>query len=640
MLEFMRRRARRSRWIKVAFLMIVIVFIFWGVGGSMSGSRSDVVAHVDGQEVSLSEFQRTYENMKAVYREAYKDRLTPEILQTLNLKEQTLEQLINARLLEQEARALGFTVDDEEIRATIAARPEFQEDGQFNHTRYVRALRYLRMAPQEFEERERTQLLSNKLLRLITDAAQVTDEEARALFHRNQEKISLSFIQVASADLVAGITVEKKEIEDFYNTHRESFRQPERVKFVYVAYPAAQFESAVQVSAQQVEEFYTEQKDTRFSIPARIHVRHILFAMSPETVAEERAKIRTTATEILKRAQAGEDFAALAKAYSQDTGTAPNGGDLGSFTRGRMVKPFEEAAFALPAGGVSNLVETIFGLHIIKVESIEPERVRPLAEVQDEIRQELMRAQAQERARDQAAQDREKVQSGAALAEIARASGVTISESSLMGRGETLPGLGSQPTLIEAAFSLTPQQVSEPIAVKDAWYLVSPREKVSSTIPDFTTVATEAEKRCKSDKAEKLAKEKADALLTRLKEAKDLAAVAAAEQLTVGETGFFTRQDSYVPKIGNLPDLKKAAFRLTSEAPVVPQTYLWGGNAFVAVLKERMMPPPQDLEKQKSAIRKELLKRKQAAAMEEFMGILKKRSTITYNHEILLKISS
>ena len=158
-------------------------------------------------------------------------------------------------------------------------------------------------------------------------------------------------------------------------------------------------------------------------------------------------------------------------------------------------------------------------------------------------------------------------------------------------------------------------------------------------IPDFASVAEEAEKRCRSEKAERLAKEKADTLLARVKETKDLAA-AAAQGLTVEESGSFTRQGSYIPKMGSLLDLKKAAFRLTSDAPVAPQTYTWGGNAFVAVLKERIPPDSQDFDKQKDTIREQLLKRKQDMAMEELVRYLKQRAAITYNQDILLKTPS
>ena len=639
MLEYVRRRAR-STWIKVTFVIIVLVFIFWGIGGSMGGGRTDVVAQVDGRGISTREFQRAYENVKATYRDLYKDRLTPEMLQNLDLREQTLEQLIEARLLEAEARRLGFTVSDEEVRQAIRAMPAFQADGQFSQAQYLRVLRYLRTTPSEFEEDQRTQLLSKKLQRLITDTSQATDDEVSDLFRLSHEKVVLSFVRVASADLLAEVTVEPKEVEDFYNTHRESFRQPERVKFAYVAYPATHFESEVQVTAQDVADFYAEHKDERFTTQARVHARHMLFSFSPEATAEEKTKIRATATEVLARVRAGEDFAALAKTYSQDTATAPKGGDLGFFTRGRMVKPFEEAAFNLPAGGVSDLVETPFGLHIIKVEAAEPERVRPLSEVENDIRQELTRARARGRAQDHAREDQSKIQNGASLAEVAQAAGLTVVETPLVGHDETLPDLGRQPTLIEAALALAPQHVSEPVAVGDTWYLVLPHEKVASLIPDFASVTEEAEKRYRSEKAERLAKEKADTLLARVKETKDLAAAAAAQGLTVEESGSFTRQGSYIPKMGSLLDLKKAAFRLTSDAPVAPQTYTWGGNAFVAVLKERIPPDSQDFEKQKDTIREQLLKRKQDMAMEELVRYLKQRAAITYNQDILLKTPS
>lgn len=637
MLEFMRRKAR-SNVIKVLFLIIILVFIFWGFGGSIGGSRPDVVVAVGERVISEREFRRAYENVKTAYQEAYKDRFTPELLQSLNLREQTLEQLIDSILLEEKARELGFIVDDEELRQAISAMPAFQVDGHFSQDQYLRVLRYSRMAPSEFEEGQRTLLLNKKLERLITDTVQVTDPEVGDLFRLRQEQVNLSFIKVASADLVDEVTATPAEVEEYYNTHRESFRQPERVSFTYVAYPAQDFETQVSLTPQEVEEFYTQHVADRFTVPARVQARHILFSVTPEASDEDRATIRATAEGILARAKAGEDFATLAQVHSQDTATAEQGGDLGFFTRGRMVKPFEEVAFSTPVGGVSELVETPFGFHIIKVEAKEEERVRPLTEVQEEIRQELTRTRARTRAREQAQQDRTKVQQGASLTETAHAAGRTVAEAPLVARDETVPNLGSQPALVEAALALSPNEVSEPIAVQNTWYLVSPREKVPSTIPDFATVAAEAEKRYKSEKAEQLAKEKAQALLTQVKETKELETVATKEGLTVEETGPFNRQGNYIPKIGSLPELKRAAFRLTPEDPVAPDAYLWGGNAFLAALEERIPPNPQDFEKQKESLREELLRRKQVTAMQELVRYLKQRAAIAYNQEALLRI--
>lgn len=638
MLDFMRRRAR-STWIKVIFLIIVLVFIFWGFGGSLAGrSTADGIATVGGQAISLKEFQRAYENLKAAYREAYKDRLTPEMLQALNLKQQTLDQLINAKLVRQEARRIGFTVDDNELRDSIKAISIFQAEGQFSQAQYLRVLSILRMTPGEFEEEQRGDLLQKKLQHLISDAVPATDEEAQELFRLANEQVNLSFVKIASAELLNEIAVDKKEAEEYYNTRRESFRQPERVRFVYVAYPPAHFEAKVQISAQEEEEFYNDHKTERFTLPARVHARHILFTVSSDAKDDEKAKIRETAVGVLARARAGEDFATLAKTYSQDTGTAPKGGDLGFFSRGRMVKPFEEAAFNLSAGGISDLVESPFGYHIIKAEAVEQETVRKLDEVRGEIHQELVHARAQELAHGQAEEDQKKIQNGAKLTDIAQAEGLKVVETPLVSRDETLPDLGRQLELNLAALTLAVDQVSAPVQVGDSWYLVSPREKVDSKIPDFAAVAEEAEKRARSEKAEQLAKTKADALLAKAKESKDLTTVARQDHLKVEETGPFSRQGTYIPKMGNLPDLKKEAFRLTPESPLAPQTYVWGGNAFVAMLKEQPPPAMADFEKQKDRLRNDLGQRKQAAAFQEFLNTLKKRATIAVDPSALQKL--
>ena len=640
MLDFMRKR-KQARMIQGLFLIIIFVFIFWGFGNPFSDAPiANSIAVVEGEPITLSDFQRVYENLKASYREAYKDQLTPEMLQTLNLKQQTVDQLINSMLMQQEARRVGFTVDDDELRNSIRNISVFQEANQFDQTRYQRILTAARMTPEEFEEGQRNDLLRKKLERFVLDVVSATTDEALELFRFNNERLNLAFIKIPSADLLSAVTVEKKESEDYYKTHNESFRQPERIRFAYLPYPASHFESKVQVTPQDEETFYNDHKADRFTTPAQVHARHILFSYPENSSAEAKAKLRETATGVLTRARAGEDFATLARTYSQDTGTAPKGGDLGFFPRGRMVKPFEEAAFNLSAGAISDLVESQFGLHIIKAEEVQTEHERPLDEVRTEIRQELVRERARDLAGEQAKQDHGKIQNGATLAEVAQSAGLTIVESPLVSRDESLPDLGQQPELMNAAFGLSINLVSEPVQAGEAWYLVSPRERVESKIPDFAQIAEDVEKRLRDEKAEQLAKTKADALLTQAKEKKELAAVAATAKLDVEESGSFSRQGSYIPKIGNLPDLKKEAFRLTPESPFPSQTYLWSGTAFVVMLKERIPANTTEFDKQKEKLRDELQKRKQAIVLEDFVNALKKQATITLNQEALLNTPS
>ena len=640
MLDFMRKR-KQARMIQVLFLIIIFVFIFWGFGNPFSDDPiPNSVAVVEGEPIALSDFQRTYENLKASYREAYKERLTPEMLQALNLKQQTVDQLVNSTLMRQEALRVGFTVDDDELRDSIRNISVFQEGSQFDQTRYQRILTAARITIGEFEEGQRNDLLRKKLERFVSAAVSATTDEALELFRFNNERLNLAFIKIPSTDLLSAVTVEKKDSEDYYKTHNESFRQPERIRFAYLAYPAGHFESKVQVTPQDEETFYNDHKTDRFTTPAEVHARHILFSYPDNSSAEDKVKLRETATSVLTRARGGEDFAALATTYSQDTGTAPKGGDLGFFPRGRMVKPFEEAAFNLSAGAISDLVESQFGLHIIKAEEVHAERERPLDEVRTEIRQELIRERARDLARDHATQDHGKIQTGATLAEVAQSVGLTIVESPLVSRDESLPDLGRQPELTNAAFSLAINQVSEPVQAGEAWYLVSLRERVESKIPDFAQIADDVEKRIRGEKAEQLAKTKADALLTQAKEKKDLTAVAIAAKLEVEDSGLFSRQGSYIPKIGNLPDLKKEAFRLTPESPFPSQTYLWSGTAFVVMLKEKLPANTTDFEKKKEELRDELQKRKQATVLEDFVNTLKKQATITLNQEALLNSPS
>ena len=634
MLDFMRQRAR-SVWTKALFLIIALVFVFFGVGSFGDDAQVQIIVTVDDEPITLQEFQRAYRNVEANYREIYKERFTPELAQQMNLRQQTLDQLVDTKLLAKEARRIGFRASDEDVRQEIATSPTFHSYGSFSPDRYRRLLRYLRMTPQEFEEQQRNRLVIERFQKFIDGSIRATDYEVEELFRFEQEKVNLAFLKISSADLVDTVTITEQQVREFYTNNTESFRVPERVRLHYVSYAPEDFESDASVSEDEVLDFYNTHKDDRFTEEKQVQVRHILFSLADGVSDERKAATRSTAHRILERARKGEDFAALAEEYSQDTGTASNGGDLGFFGRGRMVKPFEEAAFGMEVGQVSDLVETTFGFHIIKVEAIQPERIKPLEEVADTVTEELLERKSRAIAEQRAREDRKNIAGGTTLLQFAESVGLEAKETPLVNQNETIPGLGRRPKLVETAFGQSPGQISDPVQVDNTWFLVSLTERVPSRIPAFTAVQEEVEERYRSEQAERLAQEKADKLLTKLKETKDLASLAKAEALTVEETGAFARRGGYIPKIGVVPDLKTEAFRLTPEAPVASKSYTWGGNTFVVVLKEYIPADPEQLEEQRDDLRQSLLQRKKTAAHQELTKYLKERANIEYNQRNL-----
>ena len=367
MLRFLRKYSS-SIGVKILYGLLAALFILW-MGGGIGGERRQDVAVVYAQVISHQDLEQATTALTRRYEQLLRGRA--DLLRGLNLSGQALDQLIQQALLRHEAARLGIAVANAEIDETVKRMPDLQQNGRFDRNLLEANLRGERV-PGAFEDAVRQDLLRQRLQALVTDGVGVSDGELEERYRFDHEKANLAFVRNAAAELAATITLSDEELQKYLDGHADPYRVPARVRARYVAYRPADIVSQVEVKDDEVAEYYALHKDDKFTEPEQVRARHILVKTAADAGPDAKTAARKKAEELLAKVKAGADFAALAKERSEDAGSAANGGDLGLFTRGRMTPAFEEAAFALQGGGLSDVVETPFGFHVIKVESIGP----------------------------------------------------------------------------------------------------------------------------------------------------------------------------------------------------------------------------------------------------------------------------
>ncbi|MDR2694902.1 MAG: SurA N-terminal domain-containing protein [Deltaproteobacteria bacterium] len=397
MLDYIRLNAQ-SWGIKAAFGIIILVFVFWGVG-RMHGTPPTVAAIVNDETIHAQELAREIQRMEENIRAGYPS-VTSEQLRSLNLQQQAEQMLIAGALLRQEAQRTGFSVTPLELRGTIEKNPVFHgEKGEFDPKTYLRILELQRTTPGSYEGRIRQDLLVQKLYNAITAPVEVSEAEARMLFHFSQERRQFSYLLFPSGDYLGQAAPGEDEVRAEYESKRAAFVLPAASDVDYVLVTVQSLAKPDSVDTAEAAAWY-ERNQAAAMQPERMHLRHILLRLpadAPESeVQKARRELESTAAKLKK----GADFATLARQQSQDPGSAQNGGDLGWVQRGRTVPEFEQAALALKPGQCSEPVRTEFGLHLVKMEAYEEQRTRSFDEMRAEIRVLLAEQKAAEQLRD------------------------------------------------------------------------------------------------------------------------------------------------------------------------------------------------------------------------------------------------
>ncbi len=462
MLKALRENFKHLQWILWAVIAVFVIFVFadWGMGSQRGGAETALAAKAGGIRITTAEFQKEYAFAEDRYRQAYGKNYSPELVRAMNLPEQVLNSLIDRRLFREEAERLHLKVTDDELTQHLlgikdpqSGKALFVKDGVFvGDAAYRRILAANRLVPQSFEEAQREQILLEKLNRFFTEAVVVSDEEVKSEFEKRnvKAKIAWALLPVVSTAQAPATDVEAGA---YFKTNPTPYMQPEKRKAKYLLVETAKIRPTIQVTDADVAADYTANAET-FRKGEEVHARHILYKAEGANDAAQKSKAEAA----VRRLKGGADFAALARAESDDPGSKANGGDLGAFPRGRMVKEFEEAAFAAKEKDIVGPVKSSFGYHVIQVLEKTGERVQPLFEVSAGIRARLQDERARDEAKRLAAGLSEKVAkmgkpSDDDLRKLA-GSGVTFNETEFLSRTDAPQGIGFNPQFSEKLFSL------------------------------------------------------------------------------------------------------------------------------------------------------------------------------------------
>jgi len=623
LLSLMRKHAK-SWLIKFLIGIIAVVFIFY-FGYSFTSREGVKIAYVNGEVIGGLEYQKAYRNLLQALQREYKNLWSENLIKVFDLENRAFNGLVNEKLISQEARRLGLDVTEKEVQERIMAYPAFQFKGRFDESQYRSLLQQNNMKPEDFEEEISRQLLREKVEQFLTTLSPVTDNEVLDQYTYAKQKVKIGYIHFEPDKLKKAVDLDPAGVETFFNNHKENYRIPEKIKLTYITIDPESFKEEAVPSEQQVSDYYDDNLEM-FKQEEEVRASHILFKVNREATEEEENKIKEKALSILERARAGEDFAALAKEYSEGP-TGEKGGDLGYFSKGRMVKPFEEAAFALKKGEISDLVKTSFGYHIIKVEDIKEARTKTLDEARKQITDTLTNVVATDLAHEKGLSLIDQMPYDVDLAKYASEQEVTFKEGDYFSQTEVIPDIGGDDKLRQLLFTYEKGDVSELVELNNKFYIFQVADKQDAYLPKLDEVREDVNTDYVADLAKIEAKANAESFLAQLKEGKDWNELANQKQLTPKSSDYITRND-VVPDIGYDPGFQEAAFSLSEKKRYPDEVFENARGAFIIRWEGKKGIDEKEYQKEKENYRQSLTLTRDQFLIGGWLENLKKKAEI------------
>ena len=630
MLEFIRKRAQGFfAWLIVGG--IIITFALFGVNDYFSGGGDNSVAKVDGQGISQVELEQAYLQQRQRLEQMFGGEL-PAAFSEKMIRQQALSQLVAREVMVQAALANDMRVSDGQLAEIIRSVDAFHEDGAFSRSRYEQLLRNQGMTPKSFEARIRRDILAAQFEGGFRDTVLVTPNEVDNLLRLQKQQRTVGYLRVALAPFEESASVSDAEVEEFYQENLQRFMQPERVKVDYLELNAEELSAGVEVDEDTLRSYYEAQK-INYSTPEERQASHILIQADESASRGELDEAKERAQALLERLRQGEDFAELAKSESQDPGSAPQGGDLGFFGRGDMVPEFEEAAFALGGeGALSEVVQSPFGFHIIKLTAVRGGEVKPFDEVKEKILADVRLEQASQQFYDMAEQLANLTYEHPDSLQLASEELQLPVKSSDYFTREGGEGIAANPKVTAAAFSddvLIRGNNSETVELGRNHLVVL---RINDHRPEAAQPLQEVREaifnHLKREKARIAAQALAEELLQKLRAGETPQDLAAAAEVSWHEGRTLERDDNAMDR-----NLLEQAFRLPApeqEATSSSVVAMGSGDQAVVVLYDVVDGDPAAAsDEEREQMRNQLLQAETSAVSEALMSGVRSRMDIT-----------
>lgn len=603
MLNFLRKRA--SSWfIKAAFFLIIIVFIFWGVG-TVREREQTIIGEVNGKKISIGEFQNAVnivaENYKAILGDKFDYKIFSE-----QIKKTAWEMLVDQAILTQVAEELKLKVSPQEVIDEIQKVDAFKENGVFKREKYVEVLRYNKIMPSQFEAQTEKSLLLKKVRTFLKNAVTTTDSEIENWYLLKNRKIKAGYITLNYKDFAKEVSVTEEDIKKYYEDNKEQFKKPEKASITYYLLPISDFISNIKPDEKDLKDYYDEHKDEFFE-PRKYTLRHVFVAFGKDRNTS-RNKI-----EEAKKSLAKEDFAKVAGKYNED-GTKNRGGLLGEITLNMVTPKLASIISGMKKGDISGIVESEYGYHIIKVDDIKEEKIKEFNEVKEVVKEKVIQNKAKILALKNASEIKDALEKG-------QVQNIKYKpEKAEVQKDKPIINDMNLPELVNNIFTLGEGKTFGPFNISKG-VLVGKIDKIEKGYYAISEVKEKVKEGVIKNKALNIAEEKAKKMISE-------------GTLTKGkETDWFSPAGVLPAPLNSLKDLDKDISSLDKNNKIIKKPFRSEDSIYIVYLIDIQEPVLDKNSEEYKKFASDFIENKQNLFFEEWLKSLKKKAKIKLNEE-------